>query len=51
MLTKDGGSFTTHPAKKNRRRPKHPIRAFAINAAGNTTTLLPPDTILVDSWS
>jgi hypothetical protein len=43
-------TFNKHLAKKNRRRPKHPIRAFDTSPDATAETL-PNDAIPVDSWS
>jgi hypothetical protein len=49
-LNGDGATFNTDVAEKNRRRPKHPIRAF-VTSPDATAETLPNDAVPVDSWS
>jgi hypothetical protein len=47
LLSADDAGFHKHPAKKPRRRPKHPVRAFSADPTTWVATL-PPDAIPVN---
>jgi hypothetical protein len=47
VLLDDNRSFSLHPPRRNRQRPKNPVRAFSIDSVA-TVTVLPPNAIPVD---
>jgi hypothetical protein len=49
LLSDDAVTFTLHPAKQIRRRPKHPVRASTLESVG-TTKSLPTEAVPVDAY-